>query len=220
MHAEHVRRLTCVVVGRAKTERTSLEATAARAFGGESRERSDPLGEAPGAHRPGSRGPRSRRVWLRGEKPGVVIGDRDRARGRGDHDPVGPHVLERRDRILRHRDRRRPIPAVELRQTAAAAAFDHVHLAAEALEHACRGVAGRWEEVVDDARRKERDLHVGCRRIGLRHFPRAVVERVIGDGWKALLLRDRAEGKANDAVTAQRILKRRQPPGDPIDALG
>src|SRR5207245_5238868 len=55
MHTEHVRRLTCVVVGRAKTERTSLEATAARAFGGESRERSDPLGEAPGAHRPGSR---------------------------------------------------------------------------------------------------------------------------------------------------------------------
>ena len=170
-----------------------------------------------------SRGELSRPLRPRGlarEHTRVVVADRDRTRRRRNDDPVGLHVLERLDHRLRHRYRRRAVPAVQLRQPAAPPAFDHVDLGAERLQDPCGGVARARKEVVDDARREHRDLHRRRRGVGLRDLARPVVQRVVGDRGKALLPRDRSERQTDAAVAPQRVLERGEPARQPVDPLG
>ena len=121
MDAQDVRGLTGVVICRPQPEAPPAKWTLAEDRRDVRRERGDAARELSRALRP--------RTIVR-QDPLVVLGDGDRARGRRDHDSVRRDALERLDRGLRHRDRCRPISAVQLRQPAATAALDDVHLRA------------------------------------------------------------------------------------------
>ena len=92
-------------------------------------------------------------------------------------------------------------------EAAAASCLDEVDLRAERLEHPRRGVARVREEVVDDARREERNARLRARWVRLRDLARAVVERLIGDGGEALLAAQRRHRQAHQRSALQRALK-------------
>jgi hypothetical protein len=106
-----------------------------------------------------------------------------------------------------------------MRQAAAAAALDHVHVGAERLQCSRRRVSGSGQEVIDDARRKEADADDRVRWVRLRDLAGSVMERLLRDGGEALLLSEVTEWESYEAAVTERALERREPSGHAVDAL-
>ena len=198
------------MIGRAERERAAGRAPFDREVVREACERDDALTKAPRALGP---------LGLVGEDPLVILRHRDRARRRWRDELVGLHALECGDHLFCHRPCVLAIAAVHVRQAAATAALDDVHVRAQGLERARGRVAGAREEVVDDARGEEADADDRIGRVRLRDLTCSVVQRLLRHRGEALLLAEVTERQAHQAAVTQRALERRQPARHAIDAL-